>query len=1138
MSFDDLDNLQNTQTNLDSDFEPAIPDPDEHQITQIQTAYKSFKDPLPDLESLAEDNKSLQYIAKGLQALFAQPGYVKYNDFSRREIDIAVRTLIFQLCKISREKGRQEIQDAMNDKGSDANMVVKLREQLTSTEKVLGDMEKRLKESDETIEELQRQNNGLVEENKGFFQEQTELMKKMNALRAENDTNVAELKSQCDQYEDKIRELNDKLKLNEITSKRITDQLERSNEETASLNAELLFMKNKISSKSEKLEITREKLEDLTLENRRLDSENQTLSATINELNQRLKENDITLSALNQETLNQLDEENQKLRESITHLSTVCSTQSEDLAAVQLLHSQSTDLLRQQLELIAQYDAELNLLNNEKEDLQTQSEGDAKLISALQEQVARAREEAANVQVVETSHELDEIRLLLRPRFGDSDPVQTIRELVEGATNEELQQQNARQAGLIENILRFISRIVNTGELKDLLPHDSPERKLADDEAFRDQLLIEIARCRQLASQHSNIDLTKPSPESVQNVINTLVESEKPEFRELYDILVSQTVAADTIRKLYEKANTSYESALNDLKKGAEIVNYDGPVSDLPSIISEKLLAFRAFTQKLANVVDDDYDPNDFDSVLKFLFRYVSDSASVLHVINSDLRQVIEYEGELPELPTVACDYITSLQNQLQEIKEQCGEINNYDEKFHEFNGHFHNELTKASKQINELESQVSTKDVQMQTMSQDLEKLKEDYQLVVKDRDDARQHANDLEVKYSKFYENYEDLEQDAEKLRKENASLRDLMEKKNRNFDDRLNRLIKEEREQHADDLKRAEERQKKREDKFHEEIKAKATKITQLKKKMRDIIDQYEKAFKKQKEATAAIRQQNEIYAAKLDKVTGPVVSVKEVERLRTEIKALEAEKMMLNTKLKQTTDMVEKVQAIRDNYWMAQIAMKEAEVKETVSETASQLNDHYDQFMDQLVGVLEPYMPNQFDMNEDAILNAITSLIERMEAAENDSFDRQELSREQIIQPALNADANREAELAQQKTLAALQEWDRWGRDLFVNVTDGQVPSQSCKDLRYTLGEMILASIGHRKLVYRLESLRSQKQLLMRMSNVPQRKDTYPSFRMLLIVAIGSMRILRKTGHFPSNYVQQVMTPSKQTTVSLF
>lgn len=1170
-------------SNLDGSFEQPVdnkylpPSPDEHQLSQIQIAYKSFnlQNQIPDLVEQAGDNKSLQCIARNLTALFSQPGLVSYSADDRRELDYAIRTFVYQLCQISVEKGKRLIEKTLNDDGIDANMVLQLKERLAETEKLYHESEKRANEATEQKDEALAQIENYKIRESQFVKQIYEKDRKMNSSRSEYDQSIADIRKEMDQYDEKCKDLQEKLKLNEITSKRLEDQLDKANEELANMSSELVFAKNKVQSKKEKLSDLKERYDKTVIENRRLDFENQQMASDLNDANIKLREIQATLEMTDQFQLNKLEEENQKLRNSISHLSEICSTQSEDLAAIQLLQANSTVLLRQQLELVAQYDAELSILSTEKEDLQVQSEGDAKLISALQEQLNKANEETTASHVEITSHELEEIRSVLRPRYGEGNTLQIVKDLLDGNTNEELKGQNTRQAELIENLLRFISRIVNTGELKQLLSHDSPEQKLADDESFKDQLLIEIARCRQFA-QNNVSDLPIPTQESAQKVIEALSESDRPEDRELYNILVSQTLSTDTLRKLYEKSNLAYSSTINELKKVDKIVNYDdGPADNLPSIIVEKLLSFKAFSLKLANVVDDDYDPEDFNEVLKYLFGFVQISAKLIQAVE----QNTDFHGELKYLPSHFTDYIQNLQQQTEEYTPRNVDATSVTEeeninsprdsarasarespresaRENEYNGHFQQELFKSRIKINDLENSVLAKDKEIQSLKEENENLKADKVELQKNANEFLQHSTEIEGQYTKLLDNFNDAEEVVEKLRRENENLHNMIKKKSDDYDKRLTKLIEEEREQHQRDIQRGENRMKKKEEKFKEEIANKSEKISQLKKKMREIIDSYEKAFKKQKETTAAIRQQNEILSAKLEKNTGPSINPREVERLKAEVKSLDAEKLLLNTKLKQMADKIEEVQAIRDNYWMAQLSLRDAE--NTKNETKEDENgnqegyannDHYETFIEQLVTILEPYMPTQYEINEESVFNAISSLIDRLEAAESDEvpFNNQnenEASRQ--VSSILNTSAqninnisNRETEAAYAKTLAALQDWDRWGRDLYMNVTDGEVPCQSCKELRYVLGEMILASIGHRKLVYRLDSLRSQKRLLLKMCNFPPKVETYPTFRMLLIVAIGSMRILRKTGHFPTNYVQQVKTPTpKQTTVSLF
>lgn len=1127
--------------NPDEVIEQTFIEPEKHQIEQIKMSFESFKynDSPPGLETLAEDSDILKVIARSLHSLFMQPGYVQYNDANRRLLESAICTFIDQIKQTTREN---TIKEQQSIKAAEQEELDRWKNKASELEKLLIKAEDMRKDAESERDEYKEECDNYKSMEEQTVTEIEGLKSQIEKLKSDNDQEVYTLKKEIDQYDEKCKNLQENLKLNDISSKRLQDQLEQANEEIASLSSELVFTKSKVTSKSEKLEAAKSKIEKMTLENSRLDFDNQQMSTDLNEIKQKLREAEQRLGLTNQEELTRLEDENQRLRDSITHLSEICSSQSEDLSSVQQLQAKSTVLLRQQLELIAQYDAELTIVTGEKNDLQAQSEGDAKLISALQEQVAKGQQDSPNGQIIEGSPEYDEIRKMLIPRFGDRNPVDIVKDLLDGQANEELKQQNERQMGLVENLLRFISRLVNTGELKPLLPQDSPEQKLADDDSFKDSLLIEIARCRQFAMQNKTSDIQLPSPEAIQTFVNDLTHSNRQLDKELYNILSWQTLAYETLRKLYEKSNIAFNSTITELEKVKDIVNYEnGPKDKLPSIIVEKLFSFKAFTQKLANIVDDFYNPDDFDSVLKYLFTYVNHNATILQKVDTELRQMIGSTDKLENIPAEACDYIANLQEQVAQSKEMQG-LEDQTMQTTEISTQFQSDLIQARKTINELQTSSSNKDGQIEALKQENEDLKRDNQDWEKKYSEAYNHQLELENKYSKTDQNYKDLQEDNDKLRNENKALHDLIKAKNEDYDERLTRLIEKEREQHRNDLQRADERLKKKEAKFQEELQLKSAKVSALKKKMREIIDQYEKAFKTQKETTATIREQNKALAAKLEKQTVPTVNPKEVDKLRSEVRSLEAEKLLLNTKLKQLENKIEEVQAIRDNYWMAQMAIHDAEMSskakgDQLAETEEHefaANENYENLLEQLITLLEPYLPTQYEINEDTIFNAISELIERIEQNETATKQFSQIGGNSFVA------VNREAEIQQAKTLIALQEWDRWGRDLYINVTDGEVPCQSCKDLRYALGEMILASIGHRKLVYRLESLRMQKQLLLKMTNNNQKNETpYPTFRMLLIVTLGSLRVLRKAGHFPASYFHQLpSTSTKPTNVSLF
>ena len=65
---------------------------------------------------------------------------------------------------------------------------------------------------------------------------------------------------------------------------------------------------------------------------------------------------------------------------------------------------------------------------------------------------------------------------------------------------------------------------------------------------------------------------------------------------------------------------------------------------------------------------------------------------------------------------------------------------------------------------------------------------------------------------------------------------------------------------------------------------------------------------------------------------------------------------------------------------------------------------------------------------------------------------------------------------------QKRAEEASEWSKWANSLYSRITDGAIANFSASDVRYTLEEALVSSICHRKLLRRLDTLRSEKVLL--------------------------------------------------------
>lgn len=1104
-NIDDVIDLNNLN---DLEIEEVIPEVDTYTISAMTISTDFFSsDIAPTLQQLAGNSKELITYAENLHSILNQKGYVKYSCESRKEIERSLRIFIHQIVKSTKESLLKQFEEQRIEESKIAsiqNTLSLTASQLTATQEKLQVTEHKTTEYEQIISDLKSELSGLHSEYETLFQEKTGLLQKLNQMKREHDSVISNMKGKYDSLEEKCRDLQDQIKLGNFAKGRLETQLESANEEISTAQSELFIAKSKINSKSEKIEQLKSKCQQALIEKEKLDSENHTLTIKQNELLEKLEQLENKIAQMSPEHNQKLQEEADQLRTALTNLSELCEAQSNDLVSLQQKQHDSTELLQKQFDLINQYDIEVSSLKDENESLQTQLDSSNSTMQSLKQQLEE------NKSLVSNGESVTKLQSLLTPRFGERNILDVVKGLLDGSTNDEMKSQNIRLIGLIENLLRFLSKIVNTGEIQMMLiSSDTKSRELRNEFAFKDDILIEIARCRQFISQYGLDTKEGPKQENIIAQFARLSSSDSSQDRELFEIISSLSLQMSIMKKMCEKLTYENSAIVSQLEQVAEIVNFDVESNeDLVHAVTEKLFNFQEFSKKLADIVEDDFDPQSFDSVLSFLLLFVGNAASILHEFDTKVRESYSYDGLLADMPDFVIDTFEKLSRAAQEAEEL--EVENIRQQLNELRNEFMEEKENSSNYIEQLENEAKTKDAAIEQLTDENQTLTKELEQAKSEVSDLAQRNTDIETKNAKFVENYQELEQDVDRLRGENKQIVELMDQKAKSFDERLDRLLKEERAQHEKDLKRTETRLQKKEEKIKEEIKEKNEKIAQLKNKLKEVITSYESAFKKQKEVTQVLRQQNELLAEKASKTSESPGKTKEIEQLRAELKSSNAEKQMLQMRLKQSKENLDNLQSIRDNFWAAQISQRESGFNRTLNETVSKAEKRMNDLYDQLLMLVTPLAPKA---NKDNILDSVQDIIEKLSDYESKQKTK-----------------NNENNIDQQtqiKTIQALQEWDRWGRDLFINVTDGEIPCQSCKDLRYILGEMILASIGHRKLIWRLESLRIQKKALQLGYTKQKYYDSSQiTFSSVLLSVVTAVRMMRRSGHYPTLYVQNL------------
>jgi DNA repair exonuclease SbcCD ATPase subunit len=209
------------------------------------------------------------------------------------------------------------------------------------------------------------------------------------------------------------------------------------------------------------------------------------------------------------------------------------------------------------------------------------------------------------------------------------------------------------------------------------------------------------------------------------------------------------------------------------------------------------------------------------------------------------LSNALEYTGEPNGLPGFAVESIKSYQlriekehqefaAQLKELRQRCEE-----------------QSTKFTSRIKELEGD-------LQASKQQVTELGRSLELSAETASDLTHQEFEAEATLE---ESYEEFEAEIASLRNENESLKQTLVNRSKQSEVRDNKLLDEERRQHAIEVETVRTRLVRASEKLQNSLKKKAQRNKFLKAKIREIMGSYAAAFAQQKEAFSASRKENQ-------------------------------------------------------------------------------------------------------------------------------------------------------------------------------------------------------------------------------------------------------------------------------------
>ena len=579
--------------------------------------------------------------------------------------------------------------------------------------------------------------------------------------------------------------------------------------------------------------------------------------------------------------------------------------------------------------------------------------------------------------------------------------------------------ENRRLRAIIEEEMKFISSFTNTPLI-----------------AKKSELEIEIARCRQYIKE---------------NVFSGDDEREEPPS-DVETSLVLQTKRAMMLIQHCEKMRRE----IKILEEIAQNFQFDmNDIASLPHVLSSKFDRMeRVITgMKRALKIQDE------DSLVPEMKMRID----LLNEFEKTLREKLNFEGQLGDLAIYAVEYIHNVEERA--AIDRAAVLKDVQTELQEAKRAFETETNEKETQIANLQKQLDETSDRLRNESTRAADLESQLKDANEESQRQTQRATEQNAAVIQMKENVKLMEEQLQDSQNENERLKTKLNEICAISREKSERLLVEERKQHQEEIEAIKEQFESVSQRTKEELQRRTTRNKELKEKLKEVINSYAKAFQKQKQTIASLRQKVEdANQASLNSL----VEDPEVQILSTQVKQLTAENAKLKANQENSDNQLKQVREMRDAYWKAQIAQLEKELQ------------------------------NQSESERHTIMD-----LQQRLAESSSELKKKKDTPQKVIQLDKTA-------------IRRLEEWEKWARDMYGNLNQGESAKISADSLRFSLGEMILASLAHRQLLDRLKSLRMQKQLFLHGYTGAEclLLPKQPSLRTLLILAMACVRIQKK------------------------
>ena len=1038
-----------------SKAEPPKPTIDQTQeFKSLSTNLKAtFKQSTPVLVDLLNDFPHLQKVAELFISFLSIIGTekVQMTKSGVNLIDRTVRLLLSSSISMSKSAALTE-QNLGNLRNS-----VEIRANIDTDDP--EELKIRLEEALFQVEELskkdaehQKESAGLTQEIDELYRDSYKLQEKYCQTKRAYEDKLHQLYIENGQLKDELKEIKEHLKLQTEAHNNLKNQYEKALEEIEAEHKQNNSLKQSNSEKKKSIYDMKLEIETAQHINKELRLEQKRL---LTELEAAKGDPVVLPSPVKRDAL---AEENVELKKKLRELTSIKEDRERQLS--ELLNEKQEENDKSEFEIqrlrtemeshIDEANDKIEILTQKNADLIEEKEMIEDQLNERNDQLQKSEQD-----LEELSHRLSDLRKV----FDDNEITpEEIPELVAKAKkNPQYQETIQKLRSSLDALGRLAEKLVGGEKIDaELLNQNEP---LFEDEELRQQVLDKIKGFRSFVKQISDKDVdTVLLYDSIFGftgniealIDNTIIKGEN----NIYTALIILVSLLNKAQNFITEQNDQLAEAYKELP-----YKQDGYT---PKDLTEYVKSLKVPINKMKKLIKKEFDLYDSSATVADIFEYFLDNVeSLINDFRSEVAPAIGFKRRISALPEAVKNEIESLNESIENTKV------NSESALKSTVQQYEKTIQKIRSEMDEVKS----KDRITASLREIIQKKDEAIKKIREELNEANDSRLETESAFNAFHAQKEEVEQNANVIKKQRDRLQQVLEQRQRTFNERMEKYKERTAQELQDEIDRVRNAQKKEMDRINEKIESKKQKIRTLKSRLEKNNKTKEDIIAHQRAEMTKLVEQNSKLIKKLSKAKQALDTSKTLSPLQSTTSVQNTisntanasptptsninpnpntfTPISLNTS---TTTTPTRTTMFSSTRTPSSISTPISSAQRSGSPTRQAMQE----LLQEIGKVLQPYCGVKSRWTKPRIIATINEVVQKVTGS---------------------------------KSIDADSEWQKWAASLIVSSKSNLTSAE----MRIMIKDMVAGSTSRLKLMEKLQSLRYQKKILLT-KTLPNR--TYP------------------------------------------